>query len=124
MKHSYRMLSVSVALAGLFGCGDDQASPDVPPAAASVSVGNVFFQSVRNGSRNPAVDTVAGGGTVTWSWSEPGTHGVHFQGEPFPDGPDLSDAGSEYSLAFPTPGSYTYDCTIHGDLMTGTIVVR
>jgi plastocyanin len=31
--------------------------------------------------------------------------------------------GSRYELMFITPGTYRYNCAIHGDLMTGTIVV-
>jgi hypothetical protein len=40
-----------------------------PPIAVTVTAGNNFFRSNRNGSRNAAVDTVAAGGKVTWMWS-------------------------------------------------------
>src|SRR3954466_5418100 len=83
------MLATSVVVA----CGDDNAStptspttpppstpppstpppstppPSTPPptsapATAAVTVGDIFFQSGHNGSRNAAVDTVAVNGTV------------------------------------------------------------
>lgn len=32
--------------------------------------------------------------------------------------------GTGYTLQFTTAGTYQYDCMVHGQLMTGTIVVR
>jgi len=29
-----------------------------------------------------------------------------------------------YSLTFTSPGTYQYDCAVHGSAMTGTVVVR
>jgi plastocyanin len=29
-----------------------------------------------------------------------------------------------YAVTFTAPGTYQYDCAVHGKLMTGTIVVR
>src|SRR6266496_4583547 len=39
------------------------------PTTAAVTVGDIFFKSALNGSSNPAVDTVAVNGTVTWTWA-------------------------------------------------------
>jgi hypothetical protein len=89
-------------------------------------VGDIFFQSGLNGSRNPAVDTVAAGGTVTWTWAttESLPHSVQSMGSPsFTSSAVQTGAGSTYQFTFPTPGSYQYDCAIHGLMMTGTIVV-
>jgi plastocyanin len=92
------------------------------PTAASVSVGNFFFKSGHNATQNPAVDTVAVNGTVTWTWTG-GTHGVQSLGSPsFTDSPTQS-SGS-YMFTFTAAGTYQYDCTVHGLAMTGTIVVR
>ncbi len=50
------------------------ASAQVPvPTTAAVSVGDIFFASDHNGSSNPAVDTVAVNGTVTWTWASHGS---------------------------------------------------
>ena len=35
----------------------------------TTNVGDIFFTSALNGSSNTAVDTVAVGGTVTWTWA-------------------------------------------------------
>jgi hypothetical protein len=35
----------------------------------------------------------------------------------------LSGAGNTYQFTFTAPGTYQYDCAVHGQLMTGSIVV-
>jgi len=96
------------------------------PATAAVTVGDIFFQSGHNGSRNPAVDTVAVNGTVTWTWG-PGEslpHSVQSLGSPgFTSSGIQTGAGSSYSFTFAAAGTYHYNCAVHGNLMTGTIVV-
>src|SRR5437016_3861350 len=60
-------------------------APSTPaPASAAVTLGDIFFKSVLNGSSNPAVDTVAVGGTVTWTWAttEALPHSVQSTGSP------------------------------------------
>jgi plastocyanin len=89
-----------------------------------VNVGNIFFRSAHNGSVNPAVDTVAAGGTVTWTWIEAGSHSVQFADVILPGSPVFANNGSVFSLVFPTAGTYPYDCGIHGPAMAGTIVVK
>src|SRR5260370_17273615 len=79
------------------------------PTSASVNVGDIFFQSVRNGSQNPAVDTVAVGGRVTWTWVGSLNHSVQSTGSPsFPS--SGIQATVTYSNTFTTPPTYTPDC--------------
>jgi plastocyanin len=33
-------------------------------------------------------------------------------------------SGSTYQVTFTAPGTYQYDCAVHGTMMTGTIVVK
>ena len=49
----------------------------------AVIVGNNFMKSAHNGSINPAVDTVAVGKSVTWTWTNTGDvpHGIQSLGE-------------------------------------------
>ncbi|PYO78952.1 MAG: hypothetical protein E6K55_03470 [Gemmatimonadetes bacterium] len=80
-----------------------------------------------NGSQNPAIDTVAVGSTVTWTWTATGSisHSVQSQGSTsFASGAILAGDGKTYSVTFTTPGTYSYDCAVHGAAMSGTIVVR
>jgi plastocyanin len=95
--------------------------------SGQILVGNTLFRSAHNGSRNPAVDTVAVGSTVTWIWTKTGNipHNVQSEATPsFPSSDILTGAGKQYSVTFATPGTYQYDCVVHGAAMRGTIVVR
>jgi plastocyanin len=97
------------------------------PTAAAVTVGDIFFTSVHNGSSNPAVDTVAVNGTVTWTWAptEVLQHSVQSTGSPhFTSSAVQAGAGQTYQFTFTAPGTYQYDCAIHGIQMTGRMVVR
>ncbi len=96
------------------------------PASAAVTVGDIFFKSGLNGTSNPAVDTVAVNGTVTWTWAttEALPHSVQSTGSPgFTSSGIMSGSGQSYQFTFATPGTYQYDCAVHGQMMTGRIVV-
>jgi plastocyanin len=106
-------------------------------ASATVEVRDNYFSSRQNGSGSsgglfggaPAVDTIAVGGTVTWTWvganhnvtaafASANTSGTH-------------DAPFTYSKTFSTPTNFNYRCTNHSQLifdfvtgMRGVIVVR
>jgi probable HAF family extracellular repeat protein len=100
----------------------DTPPPGPPPGV--VRVGSIFFASVRNGTSNPAVDTVAVGGTVTWDWCG-GTHSVQSLGSPsFTSSVHMSGSTSEYKFTFTRAGTYQYNCAVHPRYMNGRIVVR
>lgn len=92
----------------------------LPPVA--VAVGNFFFRSGKNTTQNPAVDTSVVGQPVRWSVS--GGHTVRSLGSPsFTSSGNLS-TGDTYTIIFSTPGTYEYDCAIHGAaVMNGRVVV-
>jgi plastocyanin len=97
------------------------------PSSAAVIVGNIFFKSGHNATVNPAVDTVAVGGTVTWTWTGSGLvpHSIESLGSPsFTSSAVLTGDGSKHQVTFTTPGTYQYDCAVHGTMMSGRIVVR
>ena len=110
---------------GSSGCGDNDPGPTEPPlASAAVDVGNDFFQSATNSSE-PAVDTVAVNGTITWTWTEVGDHGVAFDDYPdIPPSDILFEAGSQHSVTFPAAGTFAYTCAVHRTRMSGVVVVR
>jgi plastocyanin len=137
-----RLLVVSGLLAAalLAGCGSDSSTAPstgnggagggsgsgAAPGNATVTVGDIFFKSVHNGSSNAAVDTVAAGGSVTWNWAagESLPHSVQSLGTPsFVSSATQTGGGKSYQITFPTAGTYQYDCAVHGKSMTGTIVV-
>lgn len=98
--------------------------------AGSVTVGNggqIAFTSSHNGTANPALDTVAAGSTVTWTWTnnQGVSHSVQSQGATtFASSPIMSGNGQTYAVTFAAPGTYQYDCAVHGTAMSGKIVVR
>ena len=119
--------SATLLLAGLLACGGNDngsTSPTGGGPAGAVTVGaGIQFVSRHNGSSNPAVDTVAAGDTVTWTWTGGLPHSVQSIGAPaFTSSTTKTGAGT-YQLAFTTPGTYHYDCAVHGQAMTGTVVV-
>lgn len=129
----------SVILAGAaaivaLGCSSDSSGPTGQGgggggggAVGTVKVGNIFFESGHNGTSNPAQDTVAVGQAVTWTWTLTGAipHSVRSQGTPgFAGSNELTGSGMTFSHTFDTPGTYHYDCAVHGSRMSGTIVVQ
>jgi plastocyanin len=109
------------------GGGGNNSGGGSAPLAAAVTVGNIFFKSGHNGSVNAAVDTIAAGGTVTWTWTSTGTvpHSIESEGSPaFTSSAIQSGEGQKYQLQYSTPGTYHYDCAVHGAAMSGTIVVQ
>jgi len=91
----------------------------------SVTAGpGIQFVSGHNGSTNAAVDTIPIGGTVTWTWTGSLPHSVQSVGsQSFASSSTMTGSGT-YAVKFDAPGTYQYDCAVHGQLMTGTIVVR
>lgn len=93
----------------------------------NVTVGNIFFRSVRNGSQNSAVDTIVAGDSITWVWNAAGSHSIQSTGavpEIFRNSVVMSGANDSYTITFRNPGTYTYQCAVHGAAMTGRIVVQ
>ena len=92
--------------------------------AGTVTIGAAIqYVSGHNGTMNPAVDTIAAGSTVTWTWTGALPHGVRSVGTPgFTSSPTHTGSGT-YVATFTDPGTYRYDCSVHGQGMTGTIVV-
>ncbi len=96
-------------------------------AVGTVTVGNILFQSGHNGTQNPAIDTVAAGATVTWTWTNTGStpHSVRSDGSPsFTSSATQTGSGATHAVMFTAPGTYQYDCAVHGAAMSGTIVVQ
>jgi plastocyanin len=123
------------ALAGAaVGCSSSSSTPTSPTSpgtgggpVGSVIVGDIFFQSGHNGTQNPAQDTVAVGQMVTWTWTNTGStsHSVQSISSPsFTSSNVLTGNGQTYAFTFTQPGTYHYQCAVHGSLMTGVVVVQ
>jgi plastocyanin len=123
--------SVTVAAQGNAGAGTVVASVVgvVATQTFNFSVGhrkvtaaaNITFTSARNGTSNPAQDTIAAGQTVVWVRAGAIGHTVQSTGNP---AFTSSGALDVYAVLFNNPGTYTYNCLPHGNAMTGEVVVE
>jgi plastocyanin len=95
------------------------------PAAAdaSVSMGDNFY--------DPATVTVTVGETVTWTNNGQLSHTVTADNGSFDSSPncptvitDCMESGDSYSQSFNSAGSFDYFCKVHGQSMSGTVVVQ
>ena len=110
------LLLVVGSILALAACSDhtgpDEAGNDVPPtASAGVDVVDDQFRraSVR----------VLEGGTVTWTWRGGNLHNVTFTGGPA----SATQAEGTFVRTFDAPGVFNYRCTVHGQVMSGTVTV-
>ena len=114
---------VRATFAGLGGALQDfDLAVTAFPTAAGVTAAFTSYTSDRNATRDPAVDTIGVGGTISWSGLGSGSHFVRSTGSPSFTTQTVSAA--TYQFTFNTIGTYQYDCTIHGSGMTGRVVVR
>lgn len=91
----------------------------------TVTIGpGIQFVSGHNGTGNPAVDTIPVGATVTWTWTGSLPHGVQPVTSPSFAASSVKTGSGTYAVMFTAPGTYQYDCSVHGAAMTGTIVVQ
>lgn len=81
------------------------------------------FRSTSNGTVNPAVDTIAAGDLVIWSWLDDG-HSVQSTGSPGFTGSAVLVSTATYAVEFRVPGTYQYVCGVHPATMSGRVVVR
>jgi plastocyanin len=108
-----RFLLPAVAAAAMFapGCGSGESSE--PVATTEV-------QMVKSYRFDPKVIEIAAGETVTWTNDDNFTHTVQVDGQ----GDHKVDQGESFSLAFDTPGTYHYVCTLHSKDMDGEVIVK
>ncbi len=110
---------VSASFTGLANAAAFIEVASAPSTAVGVSVSNNLFA--------PKDTAVQIGGTVTWTWNSGTTlHNVTYLTAPgaLPTSSPTQDAsGPSFSTTFTTLGRYTYHCTQHPTLMTGSVTV-
>ena len=110
---------------GLYGSGGGGGGGGAGGPVGAITVGSgIQFASSHNGSQNPAVDTIPVGGTVTWTWTGSLPHSVHSTGSTSFTSSGIMTGSGMHAVTFTAPGTYQYDCAVHGTAMRGTIVVR
>lgn len=95
----------------------------LPLMANAASVDASKYQvEIRNFHFVPERVSVPVGAQVTWTNRDEEPHIVVSTGNQFPSSPAL-DTGDHYQTTFSKPGTYTYFCSIHPQ-MVATIIVK
>lgn len=92
-------------------------------ASVSVSIGDNFY--------DPDTVTIGVGDTVNWTNNGQAPHTVTADDGSFDSSPDCPadidacmQAGDTYGQTFSDPGTFSYFCKVHGQSMSGTVVVE
>lgn len=115
---------IAAMLAAFGACGGD--SPTSPGGGGGGGGGTMTTSvTVEDFSFGPAAIVVDPGANVTWTWDSGVSvdHNVTFSDASIMDSPTQSTG--THSAAMPTtPGTYSYQCTIHPGSMQGTVTVQ
>lgn len=120
-KKYIRLLASGAALLVLVAtasaCGDDgQATSSVP--------GNAFVVEISDNKFSPASLTVPKDTKVKWTWTGNNPHSVIGKfGNKDVSSEQHTHTGS-FELTMDTPGTYSYQCGVHGAGMAGKIIVQ
>lgn len=104
------VLAVAVAVSGVAAVAGGDEPVVIADGATTVTLRDIEFQ--------PAAVQVPAGTTVTWEW-EDGDIVHDVAGDEFAS--ELKAEG-EFAHTFDTPGTYTYECTVHPG-MVGRVIV-
>ena len=93
-----------------------------PPATRNVSVGPGGSLSFRDEVSGNGTSTIVVGQTIQWNWAGGLVHNVtSTSGETLNSG---DKSTGNFSHTFNQAGTTNYLCTIHGQIMSGTVVVN
>jgi plastocyanin len=132
LMSSMRVVAVCVFLMLAIACGGGYSSsasapapspvpstvPGGPSSSVSIPVGAALLGA---DAYAPDAVNVDAGTTVTWVNTDSVSHTSTSNAAGWNSGEVV--AGGRFSVAFPTPGTFPYHCTIHPG-MVGTVVVR
>jgi plastocyanin len=124
MKGRAGIAMLAFVAVGCGGGGDGGTNPPPgggPPPGGNQCTSTATNVTVANNNFSPRCTTVPTGTTVTWTWDSGGTlHNVTFT-----SGASSGDQGTgTFQRAFPTAGTFAYECSIHGAAMTGEVRVQ
>ncbi len=103
-------LVVSLAVIAA-GCGESESSE--PVATTEVAMAKSYRY-------DPKVIEIEAGETVTWTNEDNFTHTVQVDGQE----DNKAEPGESVSIAFDTPGTFHYVCTLHRQDMDGEVIVK
>lgn len=119
MAHS-RVLGLALVVAVIAGCSGSSPTGTGGGGGGGCSgtSGNI---AVCDNFYSPSTISVPAGTTVNWTWKGSTGHSVTFQTGIVHDS-GVRSSGTDSQL-FSTAGTYTYQCSVHGAAMQGTINV-
>ena len=129
---SVRLALTSLVLLSAIACGGSYSSSSTPSPAPSPAPGPVAAAgapvtipvnaaALTNTAFAPDAVDVTAGATVTWTNSDGVAHTSTSDAGVWDSG--VVPPGGQFSVAFPTAGTYHYHCLIHPG-MIGTVVVH
>jgi len=135
---SLRLVVISIVLMSAVACGSSYSSPSTSPSPSPSPAPAPGPASTPGASSSPvtiptgastlgrsayAPDSVnvGVGGTVTWTNSDSVAHTSTSDASGWDSG--IVAPGGQFSVAFPTAGTFSYHCAIHPG-MIGTVVVN
>ena len=134
---SLRLVVSSIVLMSAIACGSSYSSAPAPspspsptPAPGPVSAPGssssavtipVGAATLASRAYTPDTVDVALGGTVTWTNTDSVAHTSTSDASGWDSG--IVAPGGQFSVAFPTAGTFSYHCAIHPG-MIGTVVVH
>lgn len=105
-------LTASLALVVVAaGCGESESSQPVATTEVAMAKSYRF---------DPKTIEIEAGQSVTWTNEDNFTHTVQVDGQE----DHKVERGESVSLAFDTPGTYHYVCTLHSKDMDGEVIVK
>ncbi len=111
MRSSLVVLAASLAtIVVAAGCGGSGSSEPVATTEVAMAKSYRF---------DPKTIEVEAGDRVTWTNDDNFTHTVQVDGEE----DHKVERGESVSIAFETPGTYHYVCTLHSQDMEGEVIV-
>ncbi|MEC9363183.1 MAG: cupredoxin domain-containing protein [Sinimarinibacterium flocculans] len=120
VRTTIRTVRSSLLGLGLLAAAGGSAASETAAPAEGVPEGAVV-QIVDFMRFEPVTLTVEPGTTVTWINNDGSNHIIQLrQGGKSP----RLRHGANWSRSFDTPGEYPYICAIHGERMSGTIIVQ
>lgn len=123
-EHSVRLPSAKAAYAafttGLTKARTTTAAKAVTPAAAATS-GAIAVQ-IKSYAFSPATLTIKTGTKVTWTNYDTAPHTVTVDSGPVKFSSPNLQKGDSFTYTFTTPGTYSYYCAVHPDMVAKVVV--
>jgi plastocyanin len=111
--HRFLLPAVAVLAASLLAAGCGSSGTSEPVATTQVAMAKSY-------RFDPKTIEIEAGQTVTWKNDDNFTHTVKVDGRE----DHKVEQGKSVSIAFDTPGTYHYVCTLHSKDMDGEVIVK